>query len=77
MCGFFYFGGVLFLFSLIVWSGLVENILNNFCLAYLVPFIDLFRKKNNKSCIGSRRYKAQPSVELTYFCNFQWRCSGA
>lgn len=38
--GFFWGEGVLFFFSFIFWSRLVKNILNNFCLAYLVPFID-------------------------------------
>lgn len=37
---------VLFLFSFIVGSGLVENIVNNFCLAYFIPFIDLKTKQN-------------------------------
>lgn len=44
----FFISEVLFLFSLILRSGLVENILNNFCLAYLVPFIDLFREKKKQ-----------------------------
>lgn len=62
MCGVLYFGAVLFLFSLILWSGLVENILNNFCLAYLVPFIYLFRGKKKKRKAALVAKDTRPSL---------------